>query len=786
MKRFKPSIRLFQEEEKQEDNKDLRDAIIPQDAFQETTFASSSLYEDYQLRPFNPDELWQRKGNYDLYDSMREDDQISALLKLKKTMIIGDWEVVTDDEQVKEFIEWNFKHGLDKLFEQCLFGILSGLDYGFSITEKIFSTEETIKFGTKIILKNLKTRAPHSFDKIEQDDKGNIVRILQDTTGEDIEVKPNKVIHFVNQPDHNFDSPFGKSDLNVGIYRAWWSKDNIIKYWNIFLERFGMPTVFGRYPKGEGGQRAEFLKVLKNIQARSAIVMPEGFEAEFMQGGKSGSTSGGGYESAIDKYNMMIARALLVPDLMGFSGKEVSGGSFALGQEHFGIFFDIINNIRKQLERHINRDVVAPLLLWNFGRGVEAEFKFMNVDTGKRNDQYKIFLEAVNKGMKPTFEQWNHLLQGNEFPVFDESEIQQREEDMAVKKEREQLSFDANLENMKNGGGKPFDNPKDKPKDKKDNPFDKGKKPDKKDVIPKKPEVKKNTEDKEYVEMSEFEKRVDFQAIERETDNIESIYKEKLTEQFKLSINGLIDEIKRGKIIEKKKISSVNKLKLKGVSKVTSIIKDMTKQAAKLGKTTAQAEINQHKAKEFVIDGVPELNNIEVAEWLSEHAFYVSDMEAGFILGKVKPIISDSIRNGTSTKETIKLIDTALKGYDVAVGAARVENIVRTTTAKAFNEVRMQEFGKVADEIQGYFYSIILDKRTSNICKSLDSNKVGVYKPNELPDINPPNHFQCRSIAIPVFNDESVDKFADLSDIDVEKVDSSDFFKSTRKKDATN
>jgi SPP1 gp7 family putative phage head morphogenesis protein len=718
---------------------------------------------------------------------MREDDQINALLTLKKTMIVGEWEIFTEDEKVKEFIEWNFKHGMDKLFEQALFGVLSGLDYGFSITEKIFKPSDTPKFGTKIILKDLKTRAPHSFDKIEQDERGNIVAIKQDISGDDVVIDPKKILYFINKKDHNFDSPFGKSDLNVGIYRAWWSKDNIIKFWNIFLERFGMPTVVGTYPKGEGGQRKEFLRVLKNIQARSSISIPEGFLVEFLSG-KSANSGEGGYEKAIDKYNMMIARAMLVPDLMGFSGKEVSGGSFALGQEHFGIFFDIINNTRKQLERHINRDIIAPLLLWNFGKGVEAEFRFLNVDTGKRNEQYKVFLEAVNKGMKPTFEQWNHLLQGNEFPEFDESEIAKREEEAEIKKSREEESFNANMENMKNGGGgNPFD--KGKPVDKKNNPFEKGKKA----VQPPKQEVKKNTEIKEYEEISIFEKRVDFKQLENDLDKVEDTYRVDLSSKFKQAINGLVDEIKRSKIIEKKKISSVNKLKLKGLQGISSSIKSMIKDSAKLGKATAQAEIKEHKhgddttsdklmdRKDFVVDAKPELNNDEVAEWFKEHAFYVTDMEAGFILGKVKPIIADSIRNGTSTKETIKLIDVAMRGYDVALGAARVENIIRTTTSKAFNESRMQTFGTVADEIQGYFYSIILDSRTSNICKSLDSNKVGIYKPNELPDINPPNHFQCRSLVIPVFNDEEVDKFADVGSISVEKVDSSDFFKEVKK-----
>jgi hypothetical protein len=55
----------------------------------EMTAAKSTLYQASQFAPYNPAQLYQKKGNYDLYDKMREDDQIRAVMDFKKSIILG-------------------------------------------------------------------------------------------------------------------------------------------------------------------------------------------------------------------------------------------------------------------------------------------------------------------------------------------------------------------------------------------------------------------------------------------------------------------------------------------------------------------------------------------------------------------------------------------------------------------------------------------------------------------------------------------------------------------------
>ena len=731
--------------EKGNDNKQE----APIQFFSEISRADSSLYEKYTLRPYNPNVLYQKKGSYDIFDEMREDDQISALLMLKKLMIIGDWAIECEDEKIKAQIENNFKEGIDELFEKKLINILSALDYGFSLTEKIFAYEDTKEWGNKIIIKKLKTRAPHSFE-FPQDEFGNITEIKQDTgSGEDILLPVKKFIHYIYKKE--FDNPYGQSDIGtIGVYRAWFGKDNIIKFWNMYLEKFGSPTVVGTYPKGMANQRAQLLKVLKRIQQDTAIAIPDGFVVDLLQATTQKGEAG--YEKAIDKYNTMIARPMLVPDLMGMSGGETKGGSFALGKEHFGLFYELINTEKKQLARLVNRELVSPLVLWNYGNQYNAEFKFIAVDDKKKEAQFKIWLEAIKTGkLQTTTEQLNHFLKGIDFPELTEEDIRKKEEEDNQKREDDKEKW----KNKFQPGFQP-------------QPGEPEQKPEQK--LPEKPIEKKQT--KEYAK-TKYDRRVNYAKIERETENIEKKYKDDLAQLFKLSINGLADSIRRQKIIERKRFDLIEKLTLKHTVKIEKMIKDMMKDGMVLGSETAKEEIPQ---KYYIINPVPELSDDEVAEWLTEHASYVSSMESGFILGKAKPILAESIRNGTSTKQAMTMLDESLRGYDIDIedigGANRLENIVRTNTAKAFNEMRKQEFAKVSDHIKGYYYSIILDGRQSALCEKLDSAVNGIYQPNEVPW--PPNHHMCRSLVTAVYEDEEVDKWGEMPA--VEQVDG-DFLK---------
>ena len=662
------------------------------------TLADSALYTHYDIPYYNPNKLYEKRGDYGIFDDMREDDQVSAVLSLFKYIILGaEWDIDTEHDEAKEFITKNF-NSLDQIFSKKLFDILTCMDYGFSLTEKVFKLEDG-----KYWLDNLKTRMPHNFDFV-LDPQGNITEIQQNVTGQTLKIKPEKFIHFPYQGE--FDNPYGKSALNQGVYRAYWSKNAIIKFWNVYLERHGMPFMTGNYPKAAGsGAISDFQSALKNLQAKTVMTAPEDFIVNLLEASKGTDN----YERAIDKHNMSIARSLLVPDLLGLSGGETGGGSYSLGQEQFDMFYIVVGFVRKQIERLVTQKLVKPLVFYNFGQDVEAEFKFMVVDQQQKDKTLELWLQAVNGGKVPiTDTHINWFLQTIDAPEIEQSELD------AINEQKE-----------------------------KDREAIQGQNQDKEDEQEK--DEEKEDEKKKLSKYSEYSKKVDYKKIENDLNTIEAKYSDKLAEVYKLSINALADEIKRTQIIEKKKFAKVKTLDLKYQSKVEKILKDMLKDSFQSGSQTVQ--------RNYIIDDPLVLNDDDIAEWIDTYAYQFSKAETQRILNTVKPIVTEGIRSGAGVKDIVNMIDDALGGYEK--GKYKIETIVRTTTSTGYNQGRLQQFGNIADEIQAYEYSAVLDDRTTkHLCKKLNGK---ILKPNDVNDYNPPKHFNCRSLLIPIFKDEEFD-----------------------------
>lgn len=789
------------------DNKNINKQIITskeipsQKMFSESSRATSSLYEPYQLRPYNPNELWQKKGNYDLFDEMRHDDSISGLLSLKKFFILnGKINIISDDEEVKEFLEMNFEYYFNGFFEKALYNILSSIDYGYSLTEKIFSYEDVPGFGKKIILSKLKTRPPHTFE-FDVDDYGNIIKIRQDNNqGEDIILDPKKMIHYTYQAD--FDNPYGSSELNLGVYRAWWSKNAIIKFWNIFLERFGSPTVIGTYKAGMIQHKEDLKQVLKNIQAKTSVVIPEGVEIDLLAAGEGKGQSG--FEQAINKYDSMIARKMLIPDLMGFSGSETGGGSYALGKEQFNLVYNNIQHEKENLIRIINKEIIYPLVTWNFGTNKFAKIEIAQPDSERKEKDLKVWLDAVKSGKIPlTDTHINWFLKQVNAPEIEEEEL----EEIKIKAEEVQAAIQGNSEEEKIDGNEEDNKTEEGEKDSETNSetnspekdktsiSDKEKDSEEEEIDKLKPPVKK---EKKFVKLSRelttYEKKVDFTKIISRTELLEWMYKLSLGHIFKLVINGLMDDIRKQHIVEGKKLDKINKLILRHDAKVLKILNQMGFDGYKLGVETANQD------KKFSIISVTE--DPAAMDIIEQYAFYTRSVEFGFIRDKVKPILIEAIRAGEGIATVTKQINNALKGYDISytidayekvkalavkydydnvddlikdayklplidqeiinryvipidskVGGHRLETIARTNIASATNEARLIEFNILVatGDIQAFQYSAIRDEVTTEICKALDMK---IFSTDEARYYNPPNHHSCRSLLIPIFIDE--------------------------------
>lgn len=154
-------------------------------------------------------------------------------------------------------------------------------------------------------------------------------------------------------------------------------------------------------------------------------------------------------------------------------------------------------------------------------------------------------------------------------------------------------------------------------------------------------------------------------------------------------------------------------------------------------------------------------------QWLRQKAFYISDILGDKILTEAKGVILNGIKTGRTTQDVLIDLAAVLLPYlgDPAVVQDneqlmphRLETIVRTNTTEAYNHGRLTTFvdPDVLPFVDWIRYSAILDTRTTEVCRFLHMK---LFKPgaSALEELLPPNHFNCRSIVVPIVVGETVD-----------------------------
>lgn len=153
---------------------------------------------------------------------------------------------------------------------------------------------------------------------------------------------------------------------------------------------------------------------------------------------------------------------------------------------------------------------------------------------------------------------------------------------------------------------------------------------------------------------------------------------------------------------------------------------------------------------------------------LRDKAFFVSQALDSSLVNDTRNAMIESLRNGEGILETTNKVVNIFAPY---VGDSRVledgkpvtphraETIVRTNYTEAFNLGILNQSVEVdprGEFIQGFEFSAILDTRTTEVCTHLDGR---IFRPDDpnLLKLQPPRHFNCRSVLVPIFIDEEIE-----------------------------
>jgi len=659
---------------------------------------------------YNPDDLVEKKG-LEIYRTMqRRDGQVKAVFMLKKhARLSTPWNIRAEDEDdqdaVKqaEFIEHCFSEMKGNI-NNTLLKIWNAMRDGYSVAEINYKIIPTGEFKGMIGIDNIKVRKAVNY-MFKCDEHGNVEeKGLIESGNKPLPV--NKFILFAYNPnDDDADSLYGESDFRAA-YRYYFSNDIVQRFWNVFLEKFGQPTVIGRYEAGTPKiKQDEYLEILKNIQTNTAMVMPKGLEAELLEATRRGDA---GYKSAFDTNNAMIARALLVGTLLMDTGEK---GSWALSKTHFDIFIYILDYLGGETEDTIIREqIIKRLIDFNFPQPKYPYFKFESLIKDDQEAKAKIAKLLVDGGLINPEEEW----------VRGFLKIPAKEEGIVLP------------EPKPTGGG-----------------------------------FIENYQARLLRQPNQYEKKCNFTRIIKNLDEWEAKAKEELIEIITKQKEALKKDILKKKIIENNSAAQIEKIQLSYVGELKNTIQDWLKEIWQYGKEEVKSELGKMKFID-IVPGLPPAKAMQYLNnksfWIAGVIRDSVLKEARAILynglkgGASTPEIMFQLDG--FFKEYIGTTAIEIKtGRELTPW--HLENVVRTNFSDAYNEGRwaMMNDPEVGDFVPAVAYSSIMDDRTTEICERLDGQVFEKGDP-DLARIKPPNHYECRGTLVPVTKYE---KFTPIS-----------------------
>lgn len=316
----------------------------------------------------NPDDLV-RKVGLRTYEKMLAYPTVKAGSRLTALGIVGPgWEITAAKsgeraaQEMAEAVDWNFRE-LPGAFKNVELGILTGRDYGFSLSVLDWGVIEDGPWAGKWGILDIKTKPPFSYG-FRRDEYGNLEAITHLKTVGGIEEFTNlkKWVIYSHDVGSVFGSPFGRSQLRPA-YDYWKALLLVFRMRGVFVERTasGIPVI--RYKRGiRASERSRYERMVKKIQTAAGMAVPEDVILEWAE--KKGQS-----HDEFDKFTTYcettILRAMLVPSQVGI-GPETQVGSMAKARVHQMIYEWVMDDGDSDLTAAVNEQVVHRFCDNNF------------------------------------------------------------------------------------------------------------------------------------------------------------------------------------------------------------------------------------------------------------------------------------------------------------------------------------------------------------------------------------------------------------------------------------
>lgn len=314
----------------------------------------------------NEDKILARGGGIGLalYDDLLDDDVAFSNFQQRRLAVVSrEWEVAPGDDSDPRSVEAadHLRNNLrtiafDRICDKMLFAIW----HGYAVAEGLYELGTDGRYRLADII--VPDRKHFGFTH-----EGELkFRPGYSISGE--QLPPNKFWTLRTGASHDF--AFYGIGLAHWCYWPIWFKRNIIKFWALYLEKLGYPTVVGEQDDSwSDGEKKGFMAALVAIGRDRAVKVPKGAaeNIQLMEATRSGAGTSSYLDFVTEQNEAMMRVILGQPGTSKSTPQGIGGGQADL---HGDVKAEIVKADSDLLCESFNGTFPRWLTRWNFGEDV--------------------------------------------------------------------------------------------------------------------------------------------------------------------------------------------------------------------------------------------------------------------------------------------------------------------------------------------------------------------------------------------------------------------------------
>lgn len=355
------------------------------------THEAVELFVDGLLE--NPDEILKTKGNshdYKVYRELLRDDQVKSVWQQRRLAVTSRPLIVTpaSESTQDQAIADALKEDLEAVsFDAATDKMLYGLFYGYGVSEIMWGYDRG-----RVVFDAIKVRRQWRF-RYGQDTSLHLITEDQQT-----KKMPDRKFWTFSAGAESSDNPYGIG-LAHHLYWPVFFKRNDIKFWLIFLEKFGSPTALAKLPAAmmdNAAEKAKVLAALRALTTDSAVLLPEGAELELIEASRSGTAD---YANMHDKMNAAISKVVLSQTMT-----TDDGSSMSQAKVHMDVRDEVVDSDARLICESFTSGPVAWWTALNFPGATPPKVSRKIEEDEDINDRAERDKKIYDLGYEPTEE----------------------------------------------------------------------------------------------------------------------------------------------------------------------------------------------------------------------------------------------------------------------------------------------------------------------------------------------------------------------------------------------